>query len=97
MSEKNRKPIILCAGQNGRAVIYGWVESEPVPGEPVRLYDARMLLRWSSASNGLFGCAADGPAKGSRLTPSVPSTTETVWQEWIEVTDRAAEVFDGYE
>lgn len=92
-----RQPIILCAGQNGRAVIYGYVDSEPVPGEPVRLYDARMLIYWHSDSKGLFGCAAKGPAKGSRLSPVVPSTTETVWQEWIEVTPRAARVFDGYQ
>ncbi len=92
-----RQPIILCAGQNGRAVIYGYVDSEPVPGQPVRLYDARMLLRWNGDSRGLFGCAANGPADGSSLTPAVPSTTETVWQEWIEVTPAAAEVFDGHQ
>ena len=61
---KDKNPIILCAGQNGRAV--------------------------------LFGCAANGPGDGSRLTPAVLSTTETVWQEWIEVGPAAAEAFDAF-
>ena len=91
-----KKPIILCAGQNGRAVIYGYVDQHPVPGEPVTLHDAKMLIYWSSDSRGLFGCAANGPGKDSRLSPSVPCTTETVWQEWIEVTPEAAEVFDAW-
>jgi len=94
---KDKNPIILCAGQNGRAVIFGYVDGEPIPGEPVKLWQARMLIYWSSSSNGLFGCAANGPGDGSRLTPAVLSTTETVWQEWIEVGPAAAEAFDAFE
>ena len=94
---KDKNPIILCAGQNGRAVLFGYVDGEPVAGEPVKLYQARMLIYWSSSSNGLFGCAANGPGDGSRLTPAVWSTTETVWQEWIEVGPAAAEAFDAFE
>lgn len=81
--------IILCCGAHGRAVVFGSVEKEPVPGEPVRLYDARMILYWAG-SGGLFGVAATGPDDGSRLTAPVPVVVETCWQEWLAVSDGAA-------
>ena len=88
--------IILCCGESGRAVVYGTVESEPVPGEPVRLTDARMILRWTSTS-GLFGLVAAGPTSaGTRITPPVSVTTETTWREWISVSQEAAEIFDAW-
>lgn len=87
------RPIILCAGANGRALIYGYAEGEPVPGQPVKLRNARMILYYPSG--GTFGLAADGPPKGSRVTRAVPETVETVWQEWIGVTEEAALVFDA--
>jgi hypothetical protein len=89
------KPIILCCGANGRAVIYGRVESEPVPGEPVELHGARMVIYWAGPA-GLFGLAAKGPAGGSRLTHAVSRTTETVWQEWIAIEPDAAEKIDAW-
>jgi len=87
-------PIILCAGANGRALIYGYVAEEPTPGAPVRLERARMVL--SYPSGGTFGLGADGPPTGSQLTATVSVTVETVWQEWLSVSPRAAEVFDGW-
>lgn len=83
--------IILCAGQNGRAVIYGTVDKEPVPGKPVKLTDARMVIRWGSSCGGLFGLAAKGPSGDTRITHAVKQTRETVWQEWIEVSHGAAD------
>lgn len=90
-----RQPIILCAGANGRAVIYGYVDDEPVPGEPVALYDARMVLEWTGSS-GLFGLSVHGPADGSRITAPVAKTVETVWQEWLTVSAAAAAILDGW-
>jgi len=90
MKNENKKPIILCAGQNGRAVIFGHVASDPVAGQPVTLYDAKMVLRWDSACGGLFGLAAQGPKADTRLTHAVAETTETVWQEWVAVSADAA-------
>ena len=92
MSDTNaRIPIILCAGANGRAVVFGWVDTEPVPGDAVTLHNARMVLRWSAECGGLFGLAANGPRTTTRMTPPVISTTATVWQEVVAVSPAAAE------
>lgn len=88
------KPIILCAGENGRCLVYGYVTEEPVPGQPVRLSRARMVIRYTSG--GTFGLAAEGPPEGSSVTHAVETTVETRWQEWLAVSDKAAERFDGW-
>lgn len=95
MKTKTKQPIILCAGANGRALVYGYSDAEPVPGEPVHLTDARMVLYYPSG--GTFGLAAEGPPAGSRVTSAVAVVVETVWQEWLCVSEAAAEVFDGWE
>ena len=87
-------PIILCAGENGRALIYGYVSEEPEPGQPVRLERARMVLYYPSG--GTFGLASDGPPEGSGVTHAVKVTVETKWQEWLAVSESAAEKFDGF-
>ena len=97
MSNKTtRKPIILCCGSNGRAVIYGKVDSDPTPGQPVTLYDARMVLRWDGQCGGLLGLAAGGPKADTRITCAVGQVVETVWQEMIEVNTEAAVALDGW-
>ena len=80
--------IILCCGSRGRTVVVGDVASDPVPGQPVEIRNARMILSWPSGS--LFGLAANGPPIGASLTVAVPRIVETVWQEWVEVTPIAA-------
>ena len=93
MSE--RKTIILCAGQNGRAVVIGKVDSDPIPGEPVTLYEARMLLYWSAECGGLFGFVANGPKGDTRLTATVPKIVETQWQEWGDIpADSAKSIYE---
>lgn len=89
-------PVILCAGESGRSVIYGRVEELPVPGQPVTLRDARMVIYWSSECGGLFGLAAGGPKTTTRITRAVPSTCETRWQEYTEITPEAAAALDGW-
>ena len=91
-NDSELKPIILCCGENGRAVIFGFVDREPTPGDPVTIYRARMILRWDRRCGGLFGLAANGPKGDTRLTPTVEKTVETKWQEWITVTSHAAEL-----
>ena len=88
--------ILLCCGQNGRAVIYGDVTKKPKQGEPVIVKNARMVLRWDDACGGLFGLAAKGPAKDTRITHAVSETVETKWQEWLTVTDEAAAAIDAW-
>lgn len=82
--------IALCCGENGRAVVIGEVEKEPVKGEPVRLTGARMLLYWDAKCGGLLGFCARGPKGATRMTASVPVTCETRWQEYTVLTDEAA-------
>lgn len=89
------QPIILCAGGNGRCLVYGYVEKEPEAGMPVALYQARMVLNYPSG--GTFGLASDGPPDGSRVTHAVSKTVETSWQEWLSVSQAAAARFDGWE
>ena len=93
-SPMNRIPILLCAGANGRALVYGYTATEPNLGQPVRLARARMILYYPSG--GTFGLCAVGPPEGSRVTHAVETVVETVWQEWLTVTPAAAEVFDGW-
>jgi len=88
-NNRHRPPIIRCGGVNGRCVVFGYVDSEPVKGEPVELFDACNILYWAG-KRGLFGLMANGPEPGSRITDSVIRTTETVWQEWTEVSPKAA-------
>ena len=67
------KPYIVCTGTNGRAVIFGWSATEPIPGQSFQLSRAKMILRWTGTS-GLLGLAAHGPSHGSTLTAAVEST-----------------------
>ena len=94
--KQQRTPIILCCGKHGRAVVYGWVDEVPTPGEPVTLHDARMVLRWSAECGGLLGLAARGPRAGTRITAAVPRTQETRWQEWVECTPEGQEAIDAW-
>ena len=89
----NPIPIILCAGTNGSALVYGYVDAEPEPGQPVRLSRARMVLQYPSG--GTLGLGAAGPPKGSRVTQAVDTVVETKWQEWLSVTPEAAAQFDA--
>jgi len=88
-------PILLCGGSQGRAVVFGLVEAEPIPGTAVTLYEARMVLRWEGTA-GLFGLAAVGPAPGSRLTCSVAQVTDCDWKQWMAVTPVAAEAMAAW-
>lgn len=89
-----RHPIILCGGSAGRAVVFGYVDEDPTPGEPATLYDARMVLRWATDCGGLFGLAANGPAGSEtdmRITAPVERVTDTDWKQFMAVSEAAAD------
>jgi len=90
----DKTPIILCAGEHGRALVYGYVDKEPEEGASVRLHNARMVIYYPSG--GTFGLASAGPPSGSRVTDAVTKIVETKWQEWLAVSDTAAEKFDAW-
>jgi len=96
MRMNRRKPIILCCGSNGRAVVYGRVDAEPEAGKPVKLHNARMILYWSRECGGLFGFAQHGPKTNTRLTATVDEVMETAWQEWLAVPDDAAQSIEEW-
>jgi len=91
---RDRKPYIICVGANGRAVVYGYCDAEPVLGEPCTLHNARMLLYWAG-TRGLFGVAARGPAPESRITCVVPVTIAEPVQV-LAVTAAAATALDEW-
>ena len=82
-------PAIICAGENGRAVVFGWVDALPEPDEKVTIHNARMVLRWDEKCGGLFGLAANGPAADTRITHLVEQTT-CVARQALTVTPEAA-------
>ncbi len=94
MKNERMKPWTVCAGKAGRAVVFGWSEDEPKPGEMCKLHNAKMVLWWEGKS-GLFGLAAKGPQEGSRITSAVESTACDVRQV-LSVTAEAAERIDGW-
>ena len=89
MSEQ-KIPVIVCVGEPGRAVVFGWVDAEPVLGESVTLREARMVLYWPASCGGLFGLASRGPRDGLRLTHSVDRTGARPVSQWLAVSSEAA-------
>ena len=73
-------PAIICAGETGRAVVFGYVEKLPEPNETISIKNARMVLRWSGECGGLFGLATNGPKGDTRITAEVQETTCTARQ-----------------
>lgn len=90
MATKKQIPAIVCGGETGRAVVFGYVDRIPNPDEPVRISGARMVLRWDSKCGGLFGLATKGPASETRITAPVDVVTDTCRQA-LSVTPEAAE------
>ncbi|MHC4575749.1 MAG: DUF6948 domain-containing protein [Planctomycetota bacterium] len=88
-------PAIVCAGSQGRAVVYGYVDALPEADRAVTIRRARMVLRWPISCGGLFGLAANGPRDGLRLTSAVESTTCTARQA-LAVSPEAAVMLDEW-
>jgi hypothetical protein len=87
-------PVIVCGGETGRALVYGYVTEVPKPGSPVEIHEARMILRWEGA-RGLFGIAKYGPEGNSRITCSV-SIVRDICRQVLLVTKEAEEVLNGW-
>jgi hypothetical protein len=76
-------------------VIYGTSEAEPIPGQPYRLTDARMILRWRGR-RGLFDLAASGPREGTRITTAEAWTSGEAVRQVLPVSDAAAAAIDAW-
>lgn len=90
------KPYIVCCGANGRAVLFGYSEAEPVAGKPVRLSNVRMVLYWSAECGGLLGLATGGPKTTTRLTRAVESHGDECVRQWVSVSPEAAAAIDAW-
>ena len=93
---REMKPYIVCTGENGRAVIYGYCEADPIAGQPIIVHKARMVLYWSSECGGLLGLAARGPQTKTRLTHAVDRTGLSAVTEWVDVSASAAQGMDQW-
>ena len=87
-------PVIVCAGANGRCVIYGRCDHMPQVGESAVLTGARMILWWERI--GLFGVASRGPMGGARLSSTVPQTQPGPAVQVLAVTEDAARVIEAW-
>lgn len=91
---QNRVPVIVCGGESGRTVVFGWVNEPPMPGEPVCIFNARMVLFWSAACQGIFGFAKNGPQTDTRLTPVVTEVRDTCRQLLMVSPETAQKIMD---
>jgi hypothetical protein len=53
-----------------RGVFFGY--AEPTNDKIIKLEKARMCVSWPKENHGVVGLAADGPAKGARISPAAP-------------------------
>lgn len=87
---------IVCCGTNGRAVLIGESENEPVAGQPITLTNARMVLYWDAACGGLLGLAANGPKGSTRITAAVDRHGDECVHQWVAVSGVAKEAIDRW-
>lgn len=80
---------IVCCGTNGRAVLIGECDHEPVAGQPIVMTNARMVLYWDTECGGLLGLAANGPKGRTRITHSVARHGDECVHQWLSVSDAA--------
>lgn len=90
------KPYIICCGANGRAVIFGYSDTEPVAGQPITMERARMVIYWSKECGGLLGLAASGPKTATRITAAVERHGDECVRQWVSVSDDAAAKVDAW-
>lgn len=79
---------ICTGGSEGRAVIAGYADERPTPGQVSTLTSARMVLFWAADTGGLFGLAATGPTPSCRLSGTAPAVTDA-WKQVLDVSPAA--------
>lgn len=87
---------LVCCGTNGRAVLVGESDVEPVAGQPITLTNARMVLYWDAACGGLLGLAANGPKGSTRITAAVAKHGDECVRQWVAVSSVAREAIEQW-
>lgn len=88
---------IVCCGTNGRAVLIGEAQADPIAGEPITLRNARMVLRWDAPCGGLLGLAANGPKGDTRITAAVDRHGDECVRQWVAVSEEARREIEKWE
>lgn len=81
--------VVVTTDVNRRGVFAGVLESGDVASGNVVLNQAQMAVYWSAETRGVVGLAANGPARGSRITPPVPTMELNGVTAILEATDAA--------
>lgn len=87
---------LVCCGTNGRAVLVGESDTEPVAGQPITLSNARMVMYWDAQCGGLLGLAARGPKGGTRITAPVDRHGDECVRQWVSVSSKAQEEIERW-
>lgn len=87
---------LICCGTNGRVVLVGYSDAEPIAGQPIVLTNARMVLFWSAECGGLLGLAASGPKGKTRITKTVERHGDECVRQWLAVSNEAREGFETW-
>ena len=67
--KENIKPLVVTTAHRGVFFGYGVPSDAPT----IRLENAQMCVYWPQENKGVLGLASDGPLKGARIGPAVPS------------------------
>ena len=71
MKSDKKQALVITTAHKGVFFGYG-IASD---AKTIRLDQCRMCIYWSSETKGVVGLAADGPQKGSRVSPAAPAMT----------------------
>jgi hypothetical protein len=77
-----------------RGVFVGFGPTAPDAKKNIVLTGAKMIVYWPSECHGVLGLAAEGPKRGAKIGPSVPSITLAKVTAVAECSDAATKAFD---
>lgn len=86
----NKQPLVITTAHKG--VFFGY--GVPTDSKTIRLEQCRMCVYWSSETKGVVGLAADGPQKGSRITPAAPAATIQDVTSCMEASETAVRAWE---
>lgn len=92
-NEMDKRPVVVTTEYRG--VFFGYVEDDSKLPSEITLSSARMCVYWSSATKGVLGLAATGPAKDCRVTQATPRFTAYKVTAVAECSPEAAEAWEA--
>ncbi len=84
--------VVVTTDKDRRGVFFGKLVKQESESTCV-LADAQMAVYWSIKTHGVLGLAANGPADGSKITPSVPRIELNGVTAVMDATDAAREAW----